>query len=295
MKKANSYRKEIEFDIKGNATESFNKIVEAGLGNEFGIFKQSENHFTGGIPLSSYQYEGEGLPQETDNRTHHKEFNLNFDVRFSHDKNGNVELLVAKKGAGRHFKFPLKGLTTMQAELALAEFEQRMINSYIPYILYYIAWACYRKQDDNAERRKESFNKIISNLKTHFKGLFNRKRYKVIEEIEENGIKIAKSESIERGRNPQTKEEIEKQKQRFLEEIFEAFKDFRKSHRYTSPKQKDLRPYIYKKLADSEKKISEMLTYHKLDFTKLWQAFLSNPKKEVFFSAVIQTDKIGNN
>ncbi len=62
----------------------------------------------------------------------------------------------------------------------------------------------------------------MDNLETRFKGLLKWKREKVIEVREENGIKITKSAPIQSGANPQTKAEIEKEKQEFRKTVFDA-------------------------------------------------------------------------
>jgi hypothetical protein len=110
MKKVKSYRKELEVEINGSLTDILDKIDEDGLKNDFGIYKSETTGvkgFTMGRPLNPFEYEGEGLPTENDLRAHHQEFRLNIDMRLSHDGNGKIELLIAEKGTGRHFKFPM--------------------------------------------------------------------------------------------------------------------------------------------------------------------------------------------
>jgi len=231
MKKAKNYRKELQFEINGNSTETLNKIDEDVLKNDFGLYKfkaTGVEGFTQGKILGSYEREGEGLPTEKDSSSHHKEFNLSFDVRMSHDGKGNVEFLVAKKGAGTHFRFPLENLTAIQAEHALAEFEKRISHSYITQMLYYIAWACYRKQDDSVHKRKESFDKITANVENHFRNILNRRSEKVVDKIEKDGYTITTYEVMESGRNKGTKKprqlskrEIENRDNR-KQKIFEA-------------------------------------------------------------------------
>ncbi len=242
MKKAKSYRKELQFEINGSSTETLDKNDEDVLRNEFGFYKFEASGVKGfmiGRTFGYHEREGEGLPTEKDSNSHHKEFNLNFDIRISHDGKGNVEFLVARKGAGTHFKFPLKNLTAMQAESALAEFEQRMIQSYITQTLYYIAWACYRKQDNSVHNRKESYYKIIANLENHFRNILNRRGEKIVDEIEKDGYKFTTYEAIEGGRNKGTKKprqlskrEIENRdsrKQKILEAMREAIDSENKS------------------------------------------------------------------
>lgn len=243
MKKPKSHRKELQFEINGNSTETLKKIDEDVLKNEFGIYKFKAGGvegFTMGRTLGYHELDGEGLPIKKDSKSHHKEFNLSFDVRMSHDGKGNVEFLVAEKGAGTHFKFPLKNLTAMQAQFALAEFEQRMIHSYITQTLYYIAWACYRKQDDSVYKRKESYDNIITNLENHFRNILNRKSEKIVNVVEKDGYKFTTYEQNRNGRNKGTKKprqlskrEIENQanrKQKIIKAIEEAIDSQNKTH-----------------------------------------------------------------
>jgi hypothetical protein len=208
MKKLKNYRKQIEFKIEEDNLESLVELADSDEGKELGIFKFEATGVKGvtfGRDLGVYESEGEGLPTVKDRNAHHKEFNFNFDVRISHHGSGNVEFLVAEKGAGTHFKFPLKNLTEMQAENALSEFEKRASRSYITKLLYFTAWACYRKQDDNTHRRKESYDKITANLENHFRSILNRKGEKIVNVNEKDGYKITTYEVIERGRNKGTK------------------------------------------------------------------------------------------
>ncbi len=208
MKKLKTHRKELQFEINESSIETLDKIDEGVLRNEFGFYKfenSGAKGFTIGRTFGYHEHEGEGLATEKDSNSHHKEFNHSFDVRMSHDGEGNVEFLVAEKGAGTHFKFPLKNLNEMQAEFALTEFEKRIIHSYITQMLYFTAWACYRKQDDSVHNRKESYSKIVANLENHFRNILNCRGEKIANVDEKNGYKITTYEAIEGGRNKGTK------------------------------------------------------------------------------------------
>ena len=296
MKKLKSYKKEIRFEIgKEDNVNTLIEIADSPEGEEIGLFSfqtSTAKGVTFGRKLGFCEREGRGLP-EADNNLPKKEFHFEFDVRFVLDEADDIELLIAEKDSGTYLKFMLKGLSSEQANTAVIDFEQQ-ISTFIKTAIYFHAWACYRKQDENVEKRNESYDNIMANQRIHFKNLLKQKNYKVIEESEKNGIKIVTSESIERGRNPRTRAELEKQKQEFLEELFDGFKEFRKNHRRKTPKQKDLRPYIYKRLIDREKKISEMLSNYQLDFAALWQSFLSSQKKEDFLSIAVLNNKIGS-
>lgn len=224
MKKNNHYKKEIEFEIGDEDNiDTLIKIADSPEGEELGIF--SFQHSNGKVVtfdrgLNSFERKGEGLP-EADNRLPQREFHFEFDVRFTLDESEDIELLIAAKDAGTHFKYMLKGLSAKQANAAVIDFEQQ-ISNVIKDAIYFHASACYRKQDENTANRNESYKNIMSYLETCFKRLLKWKRDKVIEVREENGIKITTSIPIQSGANPQTKAEIEKEKQKFIKAVFDA-------------------------------------------------------------------------
>jgi cytochrome c556 len=108
-----------------------------------------------------------------------------------------------------------------------------------------------------------------------FERLLNLIRFKKVEQIKDGGLTMTISTSTpnQGGTNSQTKAEIEKERQAFLKDIFFAFKEMDKK-RIASPKQKDLRPYIFNKYKDAEKKLSDTLIKHNLKFNNLWQKYL---------------------
>lgn len=224
MKKYNHYKKEIEFKIGGEDNiDTLMKIADSPEGEELGIFSVQDSNakgVTGGRPPNPFEREGKGLP-EADNRFPRREFHFEFDIRFTLNESEDIELLIAAKDAGTHFKYMLKGLSAEQANAAVIDFEQRISNVLKDAINIH-ASACYRKQDENIANRNESYKKIMSYLETRFKGLLKWKRYKPIEVREENGIKITTSVPIQSGANPQTKAEIEKEKQKFTKAVFDA-------------------------------------------------------------------------
>lgn len=72
----------------------------------------------------------------------------------------------------------LKGLGAAKASAAVAKFESQIVSR-LQQDIYFLVRACYRNQDENAENRNESYNKIMSNLETRFKDLLKWYRYKV--------------------------------------------------------------------------------------------------------------------
>ncbi|MBA3632625.1 MAG: hypothetical protein H0W58_07435 [Acidobacteria bacterium] len=226
MKKNNHYKKEIEFKLGEGYEAEHIEFSKSNEGKEFGLtytkFSGGEG-FTFGGPPNPFEREGKELPTP-DSNLPHQDFHFEFDVRFTLNESEDIELLIAQKDMPTPFKFMLKGLSPKQAQMALIDFEQR-ISNVIKDAIYFHAWACYRKQDENIKNRNESYDKIMKNLVTHFKPLLKWKRDKVIEQREENGIKITTYDPFPKGANPQTKAEIEKEKQEFRKAVFAALNE----------------------------------------------------------------------
>lgn len=255
MKKASSYKKEIEFEIgSGDNIDTLMKIADSPEGEELGIFSFQNSNAKGvtiGRKLNHFEREGKGLPTP-DSRLPQREFHFEFDVRFTLDESEDIELLIATKDAGTHFKYVLKGLSVGQANAAVIDFERQISNA-IKDAIYFHGWACYRKQDENTEHRNESCKKVMSNLETHFKGLLKWKRDKVIEQREENGIKITTYDPFPKGADPQTKEEIEIEKQEFVKAVFDALGEIGSGKKT----QLDVGLIVFEKESDAKQKASK--------------------------------------
>jgi len=210
MKKLKSYRKEIKFEIGGaDNIETLIKIADSPEGEELGwsSFKTSNAiGVTGGSKLQPFEREGKGLPTPN-NELPKRELHFEFDLRFTLNESNDIELLIASKDWGTHFRYMLKGLGTEKANAAVIDFEKQ-ISKVIKDSIYYHAWACYRKQDESTKIRNESYDKITCMLENHFKTLLKWKGEKIAEVREENGIEITTYEPIEGGRTKGTKNKV---------------------------------------------------------------------------------------
>lgn len=186
-----------------------------------GIFKD-KNGVTFGRPIGHGEYEGEGLPALEDGLPHVHEFKVTYNIRLSHKGDGDVDLAIAGRNTGRHFRFPIFGLGKDQARMAGFNFRERLNNMIVLHAIYPLFWACYREQDEDAEAQKESYDKIMDNFKVYFERMLRPKRFKVVETREENGIRVTKSEPIEGGRKPKPQASIDKEKLRFKKAVFDA-------------------------------------------------------------------------
>ena len=168
MKKLKSYRKEIQFEIgKQDNIDSLIEIADSSEGEELGLFSFQDSKAKGvtfGRKLGYFEREGRGLP-EADNNLPKKEFHFEFDVRFTLDESNDVEFLIAAKNEVTHFRYMFKGLSAEQANMAVIEFEQR-ISNVIKDAIYYHAWACHRKQDENVENQKYKLQKNNEKFRT---------------------------------------------------------------------------------------------------------------------------------
>lgn len=148
MKKNNHYKKEIEFKIGEDNVDALMKLADSPEGEELGIFKFQDSNAKGvtfGRKLGCFEREGEGLPTPNDDCPR-REFHFEFDVRFTLNESDDLELLIAAKGTGRHFKYMLKGLGAAKANAAVMELERR-IAFRLQRDIYHLAWACYRSQE----------------------------------------------------------------------------------------------------------------------------------------------------
>jgi hypothetical protein len=229
--------------------------------------------------LDSDKFTGEGLPAKTANHIFHKEFCVNFDVRLSHDENGNMELVIAEKGAGTHSKFQFQGLNARQARRAIPDFHIRLASLFIPRTIYQLAYACYWKQDDNRANRKNSCKNIITELVWSFERLLDLIRFKKVQEIKDGGltITISNSTSTQGGTNPQTKVEIEKEKQEFKKAVFTALELIETEGGKKKPL--DVGFIVFEKESDAKENIDiasrmkHALNKYKLNFKELLKEY----------------------
>ncbi len=181
--------------------------------------------------LAEDEFEGEGLPTKTLREGEHPFFDSTFEVRASHDEKGTFELTFAAKNRNKHTVQIFEGLTEKQVCNATREFETHL-GFVLKEACISWAWACYDKQKDDRAAKKETFETIVEQITNRYKDALIWERRKVIEEIEENGIKTKKTTPIDRGRNKGVKKprklsekEIENKKNRkrkILEAIREA-------------------------------------------------------------------------
>jgi hypothetical protein len=124
MKKLKSYRKEIKFEIGGeDSIETLIKIADSPEGEELGLFSSKRSNPIGVTPgrkLSPLEREGKELPAPGDNLPK-RELHFEFDLRFTLNESNDIELLIASKDWGTHFRYMLKGLGAEKANAAVIE------------------------------------------------------------------------------------------------------------------------------------------------------------------------------
>ncbi len=264
--------------------EALKGLSEADLA-EFGFFSSGGNGFSIGRSLDYCEYEGKGLPEWKNGRQLFVELNVNFVVRVTCDRGGTTYLEIHQAGNQSFHSFPFQGIEYRDAVFAAVDFQQRLSHFLINYAMYPLFWALYREKETDSKKKNDAYNAIEANFKTFFKNILKPKREREIGVIEENEIKITSYESIESGRNLQPEAEKQEERIGFLKDVFKAFSELDKK-KITKPKQKDLRPYIFPRHADKEKKISEMKKKHRLDYKDLWQKYLTNKTLDGFLSAL---------
>lgn len=266
MEKLSHYKKKIEFELNENSIDALSALPDEVL-NEVGLFRSGENGFTLGRRLDPHESEGAGLPPARETDLFSQDYHIYLDARLSIGENRTVELRIARRGAGTHFTFPLTGLTDGQLYDFLKDRDYDLsMGSVALDAIYYLVWACYRRQDD-LEGRKNAYEKIIKNQKNRFKQLLGSPRYKEIIESEDNGVKVSKCVPIESGRNPQTEAEIEKEKEMFILDFQRIATNLRATGR--KPTKANVQIDLFPANADKEAAMKRVLRKYNLKFRDL--------------------------
>ncbi len=280
MKKNNHYKKEIEFKIGEGNEDAIIEFAKSAEAKEFGLFYtkfSGGEGFAIGRPPNPFECEGNGLP-EPDNRLPHREFHFEFDVRFTLNESDDIELLIAQKDMPTHFRFMLKGLSPKQAQMALINFEQGISNA-IKDAIYHHASVCYRKQDENRKRRKETYGNLISVLGHNLKTRLDLWRYKKPKVENKGGIKLKTftPSLTQGGTNPQTKVEVEKERQEYKKAVFDALELIETEG--GKKKQLDVGQIVFEKESDVKEDIDvasrmkHALRKYKLNFKELLKEY----------------------
>lgn len=196
-------------------------------GNMLGDKELSESEIQSLLnPLGENEYEGEGLPPKPIPDNGHTVADNTYEIRVFHDKEGKLEVTYARKGSKKHTKLVFEGLTERQACDAKGVFE-RNISKVIVEACMNFAWACYERENDSREKRKEICDTILYCYGVRYKSTLLWERERIVEETEENGIKITTSVPIISGRNKGTKNLTPKIT---LNAIVETIKKFKGSY-----------------------------------------------------------------
>lgn len=232
-------------------------------------------------PLNEYEYKGENLPPKIVEDAEHPFFDLTFQVRVYHDKEGRLELTFLRKNSKRYTVRMFEGLSKTQACNAQRVFLQH-IGKMLEDTCYSYAWACYDRQGGDLEKRKETYDEIMEYHSNCYKDALIWDRRKIIKITEENCIKKVTTRPIERGTKPQTDSTLKKERQELLKNIFTAFTEYRKSHKSKLPTQKQLSWKIFKKSNNPEEMFSKLLSKHNFKFKDLWKIFSANYRNSRF-------------
>lgn len=267
-------------------TKTFHKFV----GNKYGDKEISKEERDAIIyPLGEFEHKGKGLPEKVRKDGECQFYTLSFDIRMAHgDKEGTLELAYALKNSQKHTIMPYDGLTEENSHYAKGDFE-RNIHRMIKDTCFFFADACVKNQTEDFDGKREFLEKAIEHITLEYKKILGLGHYKIIEQSEnEDGMRTEKSNFIDYGVRPQTKEELEAEKREFLNEIYSALKKLKQNH-INKPKQKDLMPNLFDRYKDKEKKISEMLKKHNLVFKQLWHIFNATNREEFINNLMLIT------
>ena len=139
-------------------------------------------------------YEGEGLPENTDPELHlFPDSAITFELQLLHDRSGGYEIRFARKGAGRHFKFPYPDLVKKKPgrnDPLLASYDFcNNLEDYLASTLSMLLYACGHKHTSPKER-KEAFESIFEWLEYEYRQILDWHRWKEVGTREPGHTKI---------------------------------------------------------------------------------------------------------
>lgn len=214
--------------------------------------------------MDYHEHEGLELPEWKNDRQLFCELNLNFVVRITCDREGTTYFEVAQDGHQSFYSFPFKGIEYKDAILATIDFEQRLSRFLIRFGMYPLFWALYREKETDQNKRSEAYEKISKNFETYFKSILKPKRERAIATSEHDGLRITNYAQIESGRTPQSANEVEREKKKFIQKIFDALKEI--ENRGGKKIQLDVGTIIFENIddADPQSRIKHSLTKYGL-------------------------------
>jgi hypothetical protein len=239
-KKERSVRKVIEFDIeKGEDIKSLIEFSKTEEAKELGFFTSSDAAgFTIGKGLSSFEEEGEGLPDGTG-------VEMTFDFRVVIEEGGAVELQVARKGSGRRSRFRIEGLPDPSVGVekdGRLYFDNRQLSASSRFLVNldtalayysYLLLRAYLAEKDPLEKKRRLYDKVVRDIETRFRPLLylDPSKQKEIERSEIQGIKVTtyapsrggRTRGTKGTRKPSGKEKA--RKVQFLNEIVQAIRE----------------------------------------------------------------------
>lgn len=205
--KSKVIREEINIDITKGGLTGFAELAE-----ENGLFRDPNEH------------SGEGLP-DLEAREKIDQWQVTFDIRASYDHTERKTFLeVAQPGLGTYHSFPFEGIGFGKPQDAINKFNNGFVSFLINYGISALFESLYWERGSKAFR-EESYDAIIESFENYFKSILKPKRKREIGTREINpGLRITTYESIESGREPKTEAEREKEKKKFISDVFAAFK-----------------------------------------------------------------------
>lgn len=216
--------------------------LSKGLGKDelesFGLYAyeaEGVRGFTIGTPLQPREHRGEGLPELGDNRGLIDQWNLNLDIRVSYDGDGKTYLEIARPGSGTFHRFEFGGIEFDEAIRATGKFNNRFETFLIYYGLSPLFSALYRSRHSEKKDRLDTLETLKEHYENVFKSILNPKRTREIESREmKSGIQVTNYERIESGREPQTKDQKEREKADFIHNVYCAFRTLDQENRKRS-------------------------------------------------------------
>lgn len=239
-KKERLVRRRINVNPKtGEDIKSLVAFSRTEEGRELGLFESADGQGgTFGKGLSSFEQEGEGLPEGCGDE-------MSIDFRVVIEDGGAVELQVARKGSGRHARLRIEGLPDPSIPViknGKKRYENRQVSGVNNFLVnldtsltFYsgLLLKAYLARKDSLKRRRSLYDRVMRDIDIRFKSLlyYDPAKVKEVDRQSVGGIEIVTTVQTKGGRTKGTKgtrkasvKEMTR-KEQYLKEISQAIRE----------------------------------------------------------------------
>ncbi len=212
-----------KWDAMNSNPSNFVEFANTPEGKESPFFPMPDGRgVTFGRNLDADEIDGKGLPELGNEIALFDQFELNFEIRVSLDRERNAYLEIYQPGHPSYHKLRFNGIELDDAVIATARFKSGLARFLINFCISAHFESLYW-QRASIEERKDSYDAIILSFENWFKSTLTPKRKREIGQREVvPGLIVTTYESIESGREPDSELQKEQDKNDFISKVFVA-------------------------------------------------------------------------